>query len=172
MSVPEESGPDLRCSVPLLRMEITGPRFSANDRPHFRAKQTLTQDWRALGLQHAQSAQGHRALMLELAHLFVFYRPSSAGKYDPGNCAPAAKAAIDGMVQAGMFVDDSHRHLIGPDYRSGMVQRRPRGLWVLVFDVWVPPGLTADAVRKTPGGRSSVPAGDRPTAAAGTTPAP
>jgi hypothetical protein len=167
--VTEESGPDLRCSVPLLRMEITGPRFSANDRPHFRQKQTLTQDWRTLGLVKAREAMGTRALMLELAHMYVFYRPGTAGKYDPANCAPSAKAAIDGMVQAGMFVDDSHQHLIGPDYRAGKVQRRPLGLWVLVFDVWVPPGRLGETVHEWIKGQEGwphVPAGDRTTAPA------
>lgn len=147
-AVEEWAGPDLRCSVPLLRMEITGPRFSSNDRLHFRKKQEFTQAWRELGLVHARDAMGPRALVLDLAHLYVFARPGTAGKHDPANVAPAAKAAIDGMVTAGLFADDDSRHLIGPDYRAGKVTRRPRGHWVLLFDVWVTPGSAAESARK------------------------
>jgi hypothetical protein len=141
----EESGPDLRCSVPLLRMVIIGPRFSDNDRLHFRRERELKQSWRNLGLQHARSVMGSRALVLEMAHLYVLVRPGTAGKYDPGNVAPAAKAAIDGMVLAGMFADDDFRHLIGPDFRPGRTTKRPPGHWALVFDVWVPPGREVES---------------------------
>jgi hypothetical protein len=149
--VTEESGPDLRCNVPLARLVLVGPRFSDNDRPHFRKHGELVQAWRNLGFTHARELMGPTAFMLELAHVYVFARPGSAGKFDPANVSPAAKAAIDGMVQAGLFIDDDSRHLVGPDYRAGKVTKRPRGHWELVFDVWAPPGLVSDAVVKIVG---------------------
>jgi hypothetical protein len=53
---------------------------------------------------------------------------------DPANWAPTAKAVIDGLVDAKVFTDDDHKHLIGPDMRIGdPVPNRERGLTVLIF---------------------------------------
>lgn len=41
------------------------------------------------------------------------------GRYDPNNLADTTKACIDGMVDAGVLLDDSWRELIGPDHRHG-----------------------------------------------------
>lgn len=50
---------------------------------------------------------------------------------DPGNWYPTAKAAVDGLVDAGLLDDDSTRYLIGPDMRPGPVVKEHRGLLVL-----------------------------------------
>lgn len=36
---------------------------------------------------------------------------------DPVNWADSGKPAIDGLVDAGVFTDDSSKYVIGPDYR-------------------------------------------------------
>jgi crossover junction endodeoxyribonuclease RusA len=41
------------------------------------------------------------------------------GRWDPNNLWPTVKAIVDGMVEAGVLVDDDHKHLIGPDMRRG-----------------------------------------------------
>lgn len=41
------------------------------------------------------------------------------GRYDPNNLAPTTKACVDGLVDAGVFVDDDHLHVHGPDHRHG-----------------------------------------------------
>lgn len=40
-----------------------------------------------------------------------------AGRADPANAYPTIKALIDGMVDAGIFVDDSSEYVVGPDMR-------------------------------------------------------
>lgn len=41
------------------------------------------------------------------------------GRYDPGNLYPVGKAAVDGLVDSGILVDDDWKHLDGPDMRHG-----------------------------------------------------
>lgn len=52
-------------------------------------------------------------------HVTATVRPLTHGRFDPENAAPVVKAIIDGMTQAGWWIDDDSTHLIGPDYRAG-----------------------------------------------------
>lgn len=52
-------------------------------------------------------------------------------KRDPANYVDTAKAAVDGLVDAGVLEDDSAAHVIGPDMRLGPVQGGMFGLLVL-----------------------------------------
>lgn len=37
---------------------------------------------------------------------------------DPGNWYPTAKAIVDGLVDAGILIDDDHTKVVGPDMRQ------------------------------------------------------
>lgn len=39
-------------------------------------------------------------------------------KWDPANWYPGAKACVDGFTDAGLWPDDSVRHVLGPDLRG------------------------------------------------------
>lgn len=122
-------------------IDLTGPRYSANDRLHWRKANALKKEWREQGqllARHAiatrrASGQSHQAP--GRVHVLVEQIPSSRRKTDPGNVAPAAKAAIDGLVLAGLLLDDDAEHLIGPDYRLGLPQKLPPGHWLLRFTI-------------------------------------
>ena len=49
-----------------------------------------------------------------------------AGRADPANAYPTIKALIDGMTDAGVFVDDSSQYVVGPDMRR-VAGRPPKG---------------------------------------------
>lgn len=117
-----------------ITLTLTGPRFSANDRLHFRARDQLVKTWRTLGEVHARAL--YRVRPLHLAHVVVTQVPHSRGRVDPGNVAPAAKAAIDGLVLAGLLVDDDAAHMVGPDFRLATEPvRQARGMWTLRITV-------------------------------------
>ena len=58
----------------------------------------------------------------------------SSGKADPNNAAPTTKALIDGLVEAGMFVDDSHEWVLGPDHRRD-TEKSPRGFHTVRLEI-------------------------------------
>lgn len=119
-----------------ITLTMTGPRFSANDRLHFRKERQLKQAWRELGQVHARAAIGASFVPLEQAHVVVTQIPGSRRRTDPGNVAPAAKAAIDGLVLAGVLVDDDAAHMVGPDFRLAAEPARQRpGMWTLRITV-------------------------------------
>jgi hypothetical protein len=91
--------------------------LNANQRLHHRAKAPLTKDIReAARLMARQAKIPH----LERAHVFYVVHPVSTARLrDPGNWAPSAKAAVDGMVDAGVLEDDNSTRLLGPDPRLG-----------------------------------------------------
>lgn len=123
-----------------LIMTLTGPRHSANDRHHWARKAGLNQIWRTLGMTLTIAAiRAHGwapRVPLQRAHVLVELVPHNRGRVDPANVAPAVKAAVDGMVLAGLLVDDDAAHLLGPDFRlAAEPVRQQRGMWTLRITV-------------------------------------
>lgn len=92
------------------------PLLTANQRPHWRARARLTKTIREAAYW---SAKASKVPSLVCAHITVDYRPVDRRRRDPGNWAPSAKAAVDGLVDAGILPDDDAHHLVGPDMRLG-----------------------------------------------------
>lgn len=101
--------------------------LNANQRPHFQKRRTLTAALRGAAME---AATEHPQLMADLAaakpgpllqraHILGVYHPPTAGRRDPANWYPSFKAAVDGLVDAGLFEDDDHEHVLGPDMRLG-----------------------------------------------------
>lgn len=145
---------------PLLVLTITGPRFSSNDRLHWAEKAHLTQWWRDGARVRARAMIGTSWTPPERARVLVEFIPGSRRRVDPGNAAPAAKAAIDGLVLAGVLIDDDAAHLDGPDYRlaPGPPVRQWLGMWTLRFTITE---VTGAAEPDTPAPVASRPAGRR-----------
>ncbi len=61
--------------------------------------------------------------------------PNVDGHHDPSNYAPTAKAAVDGLVRAGLLPDDNWKHLIGPDMRRGVLYPAPGRLVLGIYDL-------------------------------------
>ena len=59
---------------------------------------------------------------------------ASNAKADPNNAAPTTKALIDGLVEAGMFIDDSHEWVLGPDHRRD-TEKAPRGFHTVRLEI-------------------------------------
>ncbi|MFD0889967.1 hypothetical protein ACFQ08_35955, partial [Streptosporangium algeriense] len=74
---------------------------------------------------------------LQRAHVFGILHPATRGRRDPANWYPSFKAAIDGLVDAGVLVDDDDRHLVGPDMRIGPVVKGGQ-LQLLVIELPAP----------------------------------
>ena len=89
------------------------------------AKADRVKQWRA------KAAWAARAAKLEPVEGFVrvtafVNRGHNMARYDPANWYETAKACVDGLVDAGILEDDSHRHIDGPDMRPGLViPKRP-----------------------------------------------
>lgn len=89
--------------------------LTSNRRRHRMAEAKLVGVWRSEACKAAEGRTGFKGRVSILA--FV-YKPRG-GRWDPGNWYPTAKACVDGLVDAGLLVDDDHEHVIGPDMRHG-----------------------------------------------------
>lgn len=100
-----------------LELPAGSPLINANANLHFRKKADLVKTIR----QTAWAMARHAKLpALQHAHIYYVIHPDLKGRRrDPGNWSPSAKAAIDGLVDAGILPDDNHTHLLGPDPRIG-----------------------------------------------------
>ncbi|MFJ8144653.1 hypothetical protein ACIQ6R_06210 [Streptomyces sp. NPDC096048] len=59
--------------------------------------------------------------LFQRAHVLGVVHPKGNGRHDPANWYPSFKAAVDGIVDAGLLEDDDHTRLLGPDMRLGPV---------------------------------------------------
>lgn len=100
--------------------------LNANDRVHWAKKARITRQLRDTA---CWLARHQKIPTLRCARIIAEYRPPDRRRRDPANWSPSAKAAVDGLVDAGVLPDDDARHLVGPDMRIG--QATPRGQLVL-----------------------------------------
>lgn len=102
--------------------------ITSNRRFHWREKARLTRMWRTAAYLGARRAGIPH---LERAHITAHVHRMRGGRFDPTNWADTAKAALDGVVDAGVLPDDDHAHVTGPDMRAG----EPRGEPCLVLTI-------------------------------------
>ncbi|MFC9681326.1 hypothetical protein [Streptomyces sp. NPDC056948] len=57
--------------------------------------------------------------LFQRAHVLGILHPNTNGRRDPANWYPSFKAAVDGIVDAGLLDDDDHTRVAGPDMRLG-----------------------------------------------------
>lgn len=92
--------------------------MNLNDRQHWASRARQTRTWRTAAYFHALAAISHKHIvpagprrMLISIDLPV----RRAGRRDAHNYAPTIKAIIDGMVDAGLFIDDSTNYVLTND---------------------------------------------------------
>ncbi len=96
--------------------------LTSNMRLHWAAKAKRTAALRQMAyLEGLRDRRRFRKVRV-IAHIGY----ASSTRADPGNAAPAVKACIDGLTDAGWWADDDSEHLIGPDYRRDPV-KAPKG---------------------------------------------
>ncbi|GAA3154196.1 hypothetical protein ACFQ0X_43985 [Streptomyces rectiviolaceus] len=107
--------------------------INANDRMHPAKRASFVKVIRQAAWAMARH---HKLPALERAHVFYVVHPDTKGRRrDPGNWSPSAKAAVDGLVDAGVLPDDDHTRLLGPDPRIGTpVKGAQLVLWVTDLD--------------------------------------
>lgn len=87
----------------------------ANHRVNYHAKARMVRNWRDITAWKTRNLDIH----IERAFVICELRFKTTRRRDPANWAPTAKAVIDALVDNGIFPDDDHSHLIGPDMRIG-----------------------------------------------------
>lgn len=92
--------------------------LNANDRLHWRVRRDRTAAIRTAAWALAKQM---KIPLLARAYIVAEYCPTDRRRRDPANWAPTAKAAVDGLVDAGVLPDDSAEYLDGPDMRLGLV---------------------------------------------------
>lgn len=126
--------PDLVSPAYCYRLEILAEGrewITANQRLFWRVRSERTKSWR-----HTTSVRAQEANLPQLKQVWIVceLRFPDIRRRDPANWAPTAKACVDGLVDAGVLVDDSYRYVTGPDMRLGpKVPADWRGLHLLIY---------------------------------------
>ena len=101
--------------------------LNANQRMHHKPKAKLTAAIRDAAMEAVANnptlmtalAKAKPGPLFQRAHILGILRPATARRADPANWYPSFKAAVDGLVDAGLFDDDDHTRVVGPDMRLG-----------------------------------------------------
>jgi hypothetical protein len=94
--------------------------LNSNDRLNRFDQARRVKVWR----ENAYAAARHAPWVAEVAapweriHVVAFLMFSNRQRRDPGNWYPTVKACVDGLVDAKLIVDDSTKHVVGPDLRA------------------------------------------------------
>ncbi|MFF3127232.1 hypothetical protein ACFVRD_34130 [Streptomyces sp. NPDC057908] len=119
----------------LRRFTITLPPglrlLNANQRVHYRVRAEFTEAIRGAAMAQCSEDPTMRAALglvgdqplMQHAYILGVLHPPSRRRADPANWYPSFKAAVDGLVDAGVLEDDDHTRLIGPDMRMGPVAK-------------------------------------------------
>jgi len=91
-----------------------GLLLNANQRLHWAERNKRTQHWRELAAWQAKAA---KVPHWQRAHILAEFSFGNNIRRDVGNLNPTIKAAVDGLVDAGLLPDDDDKHLEGPDLR-------------------------------------------------------
>lgn len=114
---------------------VAGDRLwiTANQRLFWADRSRRTRAWRDYACDEARR---RNLPMLPLARVVCELHFADNRRRDPANWSPTAKACIDGLVDAGLFADDDHKHVIGPDMRIGdVVGKQHRGLDIRIYPI-------------------------------------
>ncbi len=104
--------------------------LNANGRVHHRVRHERTKELRAAAMEAVSEcpdlmdalAAAKPGSLFQRAHVLGVLHPATADRRrDPANWYPSFKAAVDGLVDAGLFDDDDHTRVVGPDMRLGRV---------------------------------------------------
>lgn len=90
--------------------------LTSNARPHWSVAREVARYWRHVAAVTAREAGIPR---VDRGRVVVTFHKATNRRFDPGNLAPVSKAILDGIVDAGVFEDDSHEYVVGPDHRAG-----------------------------------------------------
>lgn len=121
------TGPSGRVRVRVrVRLPYPPAGLSPNRRLHRLARARLTADYRRLtallaGQDWRQGRERRAPLPLARAVLVVTAHPPDGRRRDLDNVLSALKAAVDGLVDAGLLADDAAAHLPAIVVRAGDV---------------------------------------------------
>ena len=91
--------------------------INQNDRLHWAVKARLTREWRNAAAWAAKDARLPR--FTRQVRITASVHKLHGRQYDAANWSVTAKAAVDGLRDAGVLVDDSNKYVVGPDMRAG-----------------------------------------------------
>lgn len=91
-----------------VHLPYTLPPLTANQRLHWAKRARIT---RQIRKETALLCKTAKLPALERAKARIVYVPRDRRRRDPSNLMPTQKAAIDGLVTAGIIRDDNPRYL-------------------------------------------------------------
>jgi len=114
----------MRINIVTITLSLPPPELRSNARCHWAAKCRATKKYRADAYVLTREALGTQRPMLKDATAAVYFFFADRRSRDKINLNMSLKAAIDGMVDAGLLLDDRWLTMLPP--HMGYDKARPR----------------------------------------------
>lgn len=128
--VPEltPEGWQLHCPPPVgFEKRRGGAWLSSNDRDNWRKTGPIKKAWREIAAERGKGIPRH-----EKPYVVAELSFGDKRKRDDHNYMTTVKCIIDGLTDAGVWDDDHHGILLGPDLRWN--ESRPVGVTISIFE--------------------------------------
>jgi len=91
--------------------------LNLNDRRHWAVAHRIASNWKQTAWAYSVDALGSGKLVkfTERALVEFVFPVTRNGRRDGHNYAPTVKPIVDGMVQAGVFIDDNTKYVVCAD---------------------------------------------------------
>lgn len=107
----------------LVIIPAPAPWINANQRLHWAARARLTRAWREAAGWHARADRIAR--FTSPVNIRAVVHKSTIARFDPHNLVPTVKAAVDGLVDARVLLDDDSEHLRVLSVEDGGRREKP-----------------------------------------------
>lgn len=111
--------------------------INSNDRLHPQVKAKMTRHIRNLALYQVTSEMPRKHVPFSRkrpCEVTVTVFSPTKSKLDPPNLYPTVKAIVDGMTDAGIWIDDNHKVIKSMTFRYGGLSGE-KGYYKLVLDI-------------------------------------
>ncbi len=119
--------------VGVLKIPMGADWISSNGREHWRPKAQKSKAWRQTAMLVGQSSGLVFTVPVDV--VVQVHKRFASNRWDPHNLWPTAKPVIDGLVDAGVLVDDDTKHIRSSSIRAGEADRLRPGLTITIRPV-------------------------------------
>lgn len=120
---PTRAGHCLACGAYVFTVPNAGEFVTLNQRLHHQVKAKRVKPWRSTTALVLKSFK--IPPFTERAEIVAAWHGTTNARRDPSNALATLKPIIDGMVDAGVLIDDDDAHLYGPIIVLGRPRRLP-----------------------------------------------
>lgn len=117
----------------VFEIPLCGDWINANARMHWAPKANLSRAWRQAAYFVGRNSKTQFSQQVDV--VAVVHKRKASTRWDPHNLMPTVKPAIDGLVEAGVLIDDDTKAVRRVSIEAGSPDKIRPGLTLIITPV-------------------------------------